>query len=352
MKGEVETVVMADEPAPSRGMLRFLGFAENGWRASHYQCVRAAFGLYLFIHFAMLLPWAPELFSAEGMLPDASSSPVAAALPEWVMAWDQPLMTKAMLGFAMLASAALALGRADRFAALGIWAVLALTFARNPLIANPSLPFVGWLLLVHACLPRVPAASLVMASRAAVGEESVRRMAGREAASAGPVKEWRFPAPFYAAVWVLMSVGYSYSGLAKLGSASWVDGSAMRFVLENPLARPGALRDGLLAMPDGLLAAATYGALALECGFVFLALSSRLRPWIWVAMTGMHLGLIGLIDFADLSVGMLMVQAFAFDPAWWSRLRRAMLDRPADRRTGEEVRCSKSSILKTPDPIG
>lgn len=62
--------------------------------------------------------------------------------------------------------------------------------------------------------------------------------------------------------------------------------------------------------------AASFGALALEIGFAFFALSRRLRPATWLAMLGMHAGLILLIDFADLSVGMLVLHAFTFDPAW------------------------------------
>jgi hypothetical protein len=41
-----------------------------------------------------------------------------------------------------------------------------------------------------------------------------------------------------------------------------------------------------------------------------LALIRRLRPWLWLALTGMHLGLMALIDFADLSLGMLMLTVF------------------------------------------
>ena len=73
---------------------------------------------------------------------------------------------------------------------------------------------VGWLLLAHAAMPA----------------------------------DRPMPPAMHAAAWIVMAVGYSYSGCTKLGSQSWLDGTALRHVLENPLARPGALRDALLAV--------------------------------------------------------------------------------------------------------
>jgi predicted DCC family thiol-disulfide oxidoreductase YuxK len=113
-----------------------------------------------------------------------------------------------------------------------------------------------------------------------------------------------------------MSVGYSYSGYTKLVSPAWRDGSAIRLVLENPLARPGGLRLLLLELPDFVLRLTTWGALAFELGFVLFALLRPLRPLAWAAMLLMHLSLMLLIDFADLSLGMVMLHLFTFNPAW------------------------------------
>jgi predicted DCC family thiol-disulfide oxidoreductase YuxK len=113
-----------------------------------------------------------------------------------------------------------------------------------------------------------------------------------------------------------MALGYTYSGYTKLVSPSWLDGTALARVLENPLARPGFLRDAILSLPAGLLRLAAWGALLAELSFAPLALMPRLRPWLWGLMLLMHLGLIVLIDFADLSLGMVMLHLFTFDPAW------------------------------------
>jgi predicted DCC family thiol-disulfide oxidoreductase YuxK len=124
------------------------------------------------------------------------------------------------------------------------------------------------------------------------------------------------PQGIYLAAWVVMALGYSYSGYTKLVSPSWLDGTALAKVLENPLARPGWLRELLLSLPDGVLRLASWGALGLELAFAPLALISRLRPWLWGLMLIMHVSLVAVIDFADLSLGMVMLHLFTFDPAW------------------------------------
>jgi len=66
---------------------------------------------------------------------------------------------------------------------------------------------------------------------------------------------------------------------------------------------------------------ATWSALALELLFAPLALFHRARPFVWAAAVLMHLSLIVLVDFADLSTGMLFLHAFTFDPGWLPQKR-------------------------------
>ena len=148
---------------------------------------------------------------------------------------------------------------------------------------------------------------------------------------------WQFSRPLQTAAWFLLAAGYSFSGYTKLVSPSWLDGTALMRVLESPLARPGFLRDAVLALPVPLLRWMGYGALALELLFLPLALVPRLRPWLWSAMLGMHLGLIALIDFADLSFGMMVFHLFVADPAWLKRLRFAARDTNRDPGGGAAI---------------
>jgi predicted DCC family thiol-disulfide oxidoreductase YuxK len=273
----------------------------NTWTGGQYSLFRAILGLYLAAHFASLIPWGAELFSNAGMMPDARASPLAILFPN-VLAWiDAPWLVTALLALGAAGSLLLAAGLQDRWAAVGVWYVWACLLGRNPLILNPGIPYVGWILLAHACLPRAPFGSWEARGRV------------------DPGGGWRFTPSLFAAAWIVMAVGYTFSGATKLTSPSWLDGTALARILDNPLARPGPMRDLFLDLPSPLLAACTWGVLGLEIGFAPLALIGRLRPWLWGTMLALHLSLIALIDFADLSLGMVMLHLFTFDPAWVPR---------------------------------
>lgn len=280
---------------------------KNGWTGAQYSIFRAALGLYLVVHFAALLPYATEMFSDRGVLSDAWLSPLARAFPNVLVAFDAPWVPQAALVVCVALSLALLAGWRDRIAAVALWYFWACLFGRNPLIANPSIPFVGWMLLAHACLPPAP-----------YGSWAAR---GRPDARGG----WSFPAPIFFAAWLVMAAGYSYGGYTKLVSTSWIDGTAIYRVIGNPLARPGLIQDALLSLPPAIWTIPTWIALALELLFLPLALVARARPLLWLALLGMHFGLMVLIDFADLSAGMVLIHLLTFDPAWIAPIGGATL---------------------------
>jgi predicted DCC family thiol-disulfide oxidoreductase YuxK len=281
----------------------------NGWTGGQYSAFRAVLGLYLALHYAQLLPWGAEIFSSHGVLPEAGASPLAFLFPNLLTLVDSPAVVSALLASGVLLALLLMLGIGDRFAAVGLAYLQACLLGRNPLIGNPAIPFIGWMLLAHACMPRAPYGAW--------------RARGRTDPRGG----WDFPPALFLSAWIVMSLAYSYSGYHKLLSPSWVDGSALGRVLENPLARPGVLREAFLTLPPVVLQLATWGALALELLFAPLALLRRLRPWLWLAMLGLHLGLLSLVAFADLTAGMLLLQWFTADPAWLPGTRPGTTDR-------------------------
>lgn len=285
-----------------------LGF-EHGWTGGQYSVVRAMFGLYLCVHFVHLVPWAPELFSSAGALPEASASPFAAVFPNVLAVFDPPWFATALVVFGAAASLAFAAGVRDRIFAVLIWYVWACLFGRNPLISNPSLAFVGWMLLMHALIPAV-----------AYGAWSAR---GR----VDPRGSWRFPRSFFGVAWIVMAAGYTYSGITKLVSPSWIDGTAVVHVLESPLARVTPLRELLLGMPDAVTQVMTWSALGLELLALPLALVARFRAWLWLALVGLHAGILATVAFSDLTLGMLMIHLITFNPDWIKRARSAATER-------------------------
>lgn len=261
--------------------------------ARHFAFFRIALGLYLAIHFAQLLPYGAELFSNQGMLPEAQLNLTFGILPSPLAVWDSPLSIAVFLSGLLGLSLAFAAGIQRRVAALLLWFGWACLFNRNHLILNPSIPYIGALLLLSALLPP---------------GESWRR------GQSDP--DWKFPVSVAWVAWLLLAAGYTYSGWMKLLSPSWVDGTALFHVLQNPLARPGIFRDALLRSPASWLQFATWVSLAGE--LLFLPLSFRLttRLAAWSTMLVLQIVILCVVNFADLTIAMLLVHWFTFDPRW------------------------------------
>jgi predicted DCC family thiol-disulfide oxidoreductase YuxK len=277
----------------------------NQWTGGQYSIFRALLGAYLFIHFAHLLPWGAEVFSAAGMLRDAELSPLFRLFPSVLHLSDAPWVVSALLACAAVAALFLAAGRWDRAAAALIWYVLACLFTRNPLIQNPALPYLGWMLLAHLFVPTAPYGSWAAAGRA------------------DPDGRWRLPQPLLFAAWMVLALSYSYSGWTKLFSPSWVSGETVAYVLENPLARDHALRQALLGLPEWMLQALTWTILWVELLFAPLALFRTLRPLLWGLMLWVQFGFLFLLNFADLTIPMLLYHLLTFDPSWVKRPERS-----------------------------
>ncbi|MGH1538983.1 MAG: DCC1-like thiol-disulfide oxidoreductase family protein [Arenicella sp.] len=262
-----------------------------------YSLIRALLGIYLCIHFVHLMPYGKEIFSNEGILP-ASLSPLLGIIPNPLQFYDSPTVVLCLLTLGSAASVLLMVGKYDRIAAIVITIILGWLYARNPLIANPSLPVVGWMLVAHACLPKAPFGSL--------------------AARNAPEQwlQWHFPKGIWIAAWILLAVAYSYSGYTKLLSPSWVDGSAISLVLENPLARDHFANDLLLAMPDIVLKLLTWSVMIVELVFVALCCFSVTRKWAWCVMLLVQLGFLTFLNFADLTFPMLLIHLLTFDRRW------------------------------------
>jgi hypothetical protein len=157
----------------------------------------------------------------------------------------------------------------------------------------PSDGYVGWLLLAMAVAP--PGEHLRPAPNAPV---------------------WRLPIALHVGAWAVLALGYLVSGIDKLSSPSWVDGTALRLTMESPIAREWWGADALLALPDAAWALATWTVLGLELAFAPLCFLRTTRALAWTALATMHVLLLGLLDIAEVSAAMLIFHLLVFDPAW------------------------------------
>lgn len=268
---------------------------EKAISARQFGVFRALLGLYLLVHFVQLIPFGGELFSREGVLPRASLNLTHGLFPNPLATWDSPRAVTLVLVALSAAALLLAAGVARRPVALLLWFGWAALFHRNNLISNPAIPYVGLLLLLTLLVP---------------AGERLRAFGRRDG------ERWRFPASVYWTAWILLAAGYTFSGLVKLGSPSWLDGSALVHVLENPLARPTALRELLLGLPRPVLAALTWGALGAEILAVPMSFHRITRMVSWASLVALQLGILSVVAFADLTAGMLLAHLFVLDPEW------------------------------------
>jgi hypothetical protein len=240
---------------------------------------RVVFGAYLTVHFGMLIPYAAEVFGNSGLVPDPTLNPLNGLFPNPLVVWD--IATEFCVALTLL-SVLFMIGFWPRTTALLLWFGSTALFHRNNLTANPAQAYLGLLLVLSALVK---------------SDGKVPRMAN-----------W--------CVWVLLAAGYTFSGITKLESPSWVDGSALTRLMENPLARDWPLRLWLLSLPPWFMQGLTWSTLALELAYLPLCLHVWTRKAAWMAMVALHLAILLLVDFADLTLGMLMAHLFIFDPRW------------------------------------
>ncbi len=260
-----------------------------------FSIFRIILGTYLFIHFANLIPYAAELWSSAGLLPDPASNLTYGYFPNVLLYFSGPTAVKSFVAILSILALLFTIGFQRQITALLLWYGWVCLFDRNNLILNPGIPYIGWILLCCIAIPRGEPISI---SKKTIG------------------KQWEFPMILFVGAWVLMSLGYTISGVDKLLSPSWKDGTALIHLLENPLARDSWVRNLLLQLPENIIRINTWLVLTLEIVFLPFAIFKGTRMWIWLAMIGLHIGILIIVDFADLTLGMLMIHWFTFDGRW------------------------------------
>lgn len=224
-----------------------------------FSTFRIIFGLYLLQHFLFLIPYGREIFTHQGMLSDPTLNFTYGVFPNVLVLWDSPVFITIFLIAMVAFSAFFTVGFFRRISALILWYGWACLFNRNSLIGNPSIPYVGLILLLMFLVP--PGEPFSIAHR----KKNV---------------SWNFPSAVYWVAWFLLAAGYTFSGIVKLQSPGWVDGSAL----------------------------ATWFSLGGEILFLPLSVHRRTRMVVWLWLMAMH--------FADLTFGMIMIHLFTFDPDW------------------------------------
>lgn len=277
---------------------------------------RILLGAYLAFHFAQLIPYAEELFGKD-MPYDHRLSPVYGVLPNVL---DYVNATH-FLRFLTFAACLLMLETYPRVCAFVLWYGWAALFNRNILISNPGLAYIGWSLLALVLVEQDKTRTLFAT------DNFILKYAQRD----------KFPKRVFWSGWFLLAAGYTASGLHKLvTSPSWVNGTALQYVLESCLARDNLLRDAMLQFPT-FLRWSTWFSLFLEISFLPLGVFYYTRLGYWFAFICFHLGILMLINFADLTIGVLMMHLFIFDWNWTTSFNQLMSKRWQQKRSQQEI---------------
>ncbi|QKF94488.1 vitamin K-dependent gamma-carboxylase [Fadolivirus algeromassiliense] len=267
--------------------------------------------MYLTVHFACLVPYAEELFGTE-MPFDYTLSPLHGMFPNVLNYVNATYFLMFLTGVATM----LMFEIWPRLSAFVLWYGWAALFNKNPLISNPGLAYVGWCLLALTLVERDPQRIVFNTSNWFLQY----------------IQRDKFPKRVFWAGWILLAAGYTASGLHKLvASPSWVDGTALQHVLESCLARDNILRDTLLQFPT-FLRYSTWFSLFLEIAFLPLGVFYYTRMPFWFIYIGFHLGILMLINFADLTIGVLMIHLFTFDWSWTTTINRYIAERIQSKR--------------------
>lgn len=261
-----------------------------------YALFRIVFGIYLIVHFIQVLPWAATIWSEQGILADARLNFTYGTFPNILWLLDNPLFLYGFVASLLAASISFTLGYYRRSTALFLWFGWACLFHRNNLISNPGLPMVGWLLLANALVQKGEPWTL-----------------GKQSHTS---EKWELPKELFWGAWIIVGLSYTISGIDKLMAPSWRDGTAFSHLLANPLARNYFVTDWLMRLPNSVHKVLSWSALGIEIAFGFLCLFNKTRLFAWISIIALHLGILTVISFADLTFGVLMLHLFTIEPRW------------------------------------
>jgi hypothetical protein len=254
---------------------------------------RIIFGLYLATHFGMMIPYANELFGPHGLLGGASANPFRAFWPNPLFTQSGDFLAPLFVIIATIGALFIAWGRSRRFSALIVALIHSCLLTACPLVSNPGLPYLGLLLWLLVIIPS--------GERWTISEKNI-------------AEPWSVPRGATFTAGFLLAAGYTFSGVSKLSAPGWIDGTALHTVLSTPLARE-ALPSLLLQLPLFFHQTLTWGTLFLEISYLFLWFIPRCRTILWLGMMSLHFGILFCLDFADLTLGMIMIHLFLIPPS-------------------------------------
>eukprot|EP00759_Apiculatamorpha_spiralis_P023523 PhF_6_TR27181/c0_g1_i3/m.39880 len=275
---------------------------------TQFALFRTIFGFYLCVHHYQLISDGTEVFSNQGVIQNSTLLPGYGKLPLHIYYWDSQHQITAFLCTQLLASLCFMVGFYRRSCSLYLFYGWVCLLNRNPLISNPSLGYIGWILLSCSLIPP--------------GERMGFLLTPQQRKNAQKKEKWEVSDILFYGSWAVMGCTYTASGLHKLQCSTWRDGTALYYVLTGPLVRSYNPIVPILLDNMWMIQLGTWGSLFLEVTFLFFGTFYRTRLLYWLLSIGLHVGILSTVCFADLTLGMILAHLFTFDASWFCVTRR------------------------------
>lgn len=258
-----------------------------------FSIARIYLGVYLIIVFITSFSSSAAIWSNEGFVPKANLNPTFGVFPNVLNYYDSPFQIKIFLILLMIIAAFFTIGLYRQWAAFLLWYGWTCLLNRNNMIINPSIHYIGWLLLATSIIP--------LGERWSVSKSK---------------ESWQIPPELITGAWILFSVGYFLSGFDKILSISWADGSALQKIISGPLGNMWAA-SFITVLPDWLMKGVTWLVIVLEILCLPLVLFTRTRKWLWIIVTFLQLNMLVFLSIPVITFGVLSFHIFLFNPGWF-----------------------------------
>ncbi|MEO6219988.1 MAG: hypothetical protein ABIO81_06135 [Ginsengibacter sp.] len=240
------------------------------------------------------IPSSVDIWSNEGMIPHSDSNLTYGVFPNILDHYDSPSQIKFFIVILSILSIFFTLGYARQLASILLWYGWACLLNRNNLTLNPSIPYIGWLLLANCFIP--PGETLSITKTRA---------------------DWELPKLLLVGAWIIFVLGYFFSGIDKLRSASWIEGTALKQIMECPL---GNRWDGIIGIiPDSIFQLLNWLIIIAELLCLPFAVFKTTRKWAWMLATFIQLGIFLSLNIYPIFFGMLTIHLFLYNREWFPR---------------------------------
>lgn len=271
---------------------------KKAYSPHQFSFVRIMLGLYLFGIFYSLFPYIVELYSTEGMMAGGYANGVHDLFKPAALFLAAPVPLSILLLLAMAASLLFASGVFRRAMALFLWFIWFGLYNLNTFSADPSLGYIGLLLLVCTVVPSGEPLSL----KANV-----------------PAGRWYMPSILFWGLWLVWGLSFTISGYSKIESEVWREGMALYHFYSGTLAADTVVSRAFALLPLQVGMCITWIILYTQLLALPAIFFRRTRQIFWVTTFTLFFGSLFVVQLVPVVLGMLIFYLFLFDSQWFAR---------------------------------